>query len=341
MRRRIDVKSNGSGSTSPDLCKRTDSASDVYIDDSGCHPTLRCENILVRSGVRMMIADQPMQAAGRRIRIDYEIDRAPISFSYSLSERVRCTVRHGLRSPTVAERVPGDGVLAYLPQTRGNVEIFPDRRISGVSLHFSVHAFKSLFPSLPPCLEHLDAGPGGPSATKPVFQQSRFGEETFNILSQILQCSYAGDLRRLFFEAKALELAALKMAEWGRKEDTAPSALSRRDIDRVREAYYILSTRLDHPPGLVDLGRIVGLNRNKLNRGFKTLFGDTAFNLLRNARLSKARSLLDNTDLSLSEIALAVGYNSQSNFTTAFRKHYGKTPKAVRRVEGDDPAFFP
>lgn len=53
--------------------------------------------------------------------------------------------------------------------------------------------------------------------------------------------------------------------------------------------------------------------------------------------------MLKSTDMSLSEIALAVGYNSQANFTTAFRKHYGKTPKIVRREEEDDsadPEFF-
>ena len=276
--------------------------------------------------------------------MEYEIERAPVSFSYTLSERIRCTIRHGLRSSTVSERVPGDGVLAYLPQTTGTVEIFPDRRVVGVSLHFSVSAFKELFPSLPPFLEHLDADLCGPSASKPVYRQTRFGTDTIHVLDQILRCPYTGNLRRLFFEAKTLELAALKMAEFGQDRAKAPPHPGRRDIDRIHEAYHILATRLDCPPSLVDLSRIVGLNRNKLNCGFKALFGDTAFNLLRYARLSKARSLLKDTDLSLSEIALAVGYNSQANFTTAFRKHYGKTPKAVRMDKyGDppDPAFFP
>lgn len=52
--------------------------------------------------------------------------------------------------------------------------------------------------------------------------------------------------------------------------------------------------------------------------------------MLRDARLSKARSLLEQTELELTEIAFAVGYNSQSNFSTAFRKYFGQTPKAAR-----------
>ena len=335
MRRRIDVKTYSGGSPSSESGNRVDQTAEVDIDDSDSHPSLCCENIRIRPGVRLMVANHTL---GRRVRIDYEIDRAPISFSYTLSERIRCTMRHGLRSSTVAERLPGDGVLAYLPQTKGTIDIFADRRIVGVSLHFSVPAFKTLFPSLPRCLEHLDTKPGGASTIKPVFEKSRFGIDTFQVLMQILQCPYTGDVRRLFLEAKALELTALKMAEWGQGESVAPPALRRRDIDRIQEAYHILLTRLDHPPSLIDLSRTVGLNRNKLNHGFKALFGDTAFNLLRHARLSKARSLLSDSDLSLSEIALAVGYNNQANFTTAFRKHYGTTPKTVRRVEGVNPA---
>ncbi|BBO81826.1 AraC family transcriptional regulator [Desulfosarcina ovata subsp. sediminis] len=341
MKRRIDVKPNAGGpKISPESGNHFDPSGEVDIDDRNFHPTLRCENIRIRPGVRMMVSNH---VRGRRIHMDYEIDRAPISFSYTLSQRIRCTMRHGLRPPIVAERVPGDSVLAYLPQTRGTIDIFPDRRVVGVSLHFSVSAFKTLFPSLPKCLEHLDADAGTPSTTKPVYRQTRFGAETLHILKQIMECPYAGDTRRLFFEAKALELAAIKMAEWEQKDSAEPANMGRRDVDQIKEAYHILLTQLEAPPSLIDLSRIVGLNRNKLNRGFKALYGDTAFNLLRRARLSGARSLLKNSDLSLSEIAHTVGYNSQANFTTAFRRHYGKTPKIVRREMDDgpaDPAFW-
>ena len=340
MRRRIDVKSNGGGTAYSQFNECGGPQEEVDIDDGQGHPSLCYENIRIRTGVRLMVANH---AAGRRVRMEYEIDRAPISFSYTLSERIRCTMRHGLRSSKVAERFPGDGVMAYLPQTTGTVDIFPDRRVAGVSLHFSVSAFKDLFPSLPQCLKHLDSDSESPSTGKPIYRQARFGPDTLDVLKQILQCPYAGNIRRLFFEAKALELAALKMAEFGQGREKWTSEPARRDTDRIREAYHILLARLDHPPSLVDLSRLVGINRNKLNRGFKVLFGDTAFNLLRYARLSQARKLLKDTKLSLSEIALAVGYNSQANFTTAFRNYFGKTPKTVRQEDfGDpaDPAFF-
>ncbi|GAB6905086.1 AraC family transcriptional regulator [Desulfosarcina cetonica] len=328
MKRRIDVRPNDNRLTLSELGKRSDPCEDVGIDDHGFYPYLRCESIRIRPGVRLVMADHTLD---RQICMKYEIDRAPVSFCFSLSQRMRCTMRQGHRSTTVAERVPGDGVIAYLPKTQGTVDIFPDRHVAGVSLHFSVAAFCDLFPSPPECLAHLTATAHGSWKDKPVYRQTRFSAKTLHVLEQIMGCPYTGDIRNVFLEAKALELVALNMAERVPGHCPVSPELDRRDVDRVKEAYHILLTRLDHPPSLVDLSRSVGLNRNKLNRGFKALYGGTAFALLRRERLSKARFLLDNSDLSLSEIALSVGYNSQANFTTAFRRRFGTPPNTFRR----------
>ncbi len=81
--------------------------------------------------------------------------------------------------------------------------------------------------------------------------------------------------------------------------------MNHRELDRIREVHHTLLARLDDPPSLTDLSRLAGINRNKLNRGFKQLYGNTAFNVLRDARLSKARVLLQETDLNLSEVAFS------------------------------------
>jgi len=123
MRRRINVKTYRDGPTLP-VSKEVDfSQEEVDIDDSDSHSTLCCENIRIRPGVRLVMANH---ACNRRIRMDYEIDQAPVSLCFSLSQRMRLTMRQGFQTTTVMERAPGDGVLAYLPQTQGVVDIFPD-----------------------------------------------------------------------------------------------------------------------------------------------------------------------------------------------------------------------
>lgn len=227
-------------------------------------------------------------------------------------------------------------MVAYLPKTRGTTSIALGERAIGVSLHFCAHMFYELFNQLPQCLKELCSISGDPTE-KRFYQQSRFNKETVVVLKQILECPYEGEIRRLYFESKALELVALKLMELEQDRFSHIPDPNRKDLDRAREAYHILLSNLDHPPSLIGLSRLVGTNRNKLNQGFKTIYGDTVFNVLRNARLSKAWSLLKQTDLSLSEIALSVGYTNQANFTTAFRKQFGKTPKTVRQDVFGDP----
>ncbi len=285
----------------------------------------------IRPGIKMIFADHEVR---QNLQMDYEIDLAPISLSYAMSQRIRSTMTSGSRGKTVIERSPGDSVLAYLPKTRGTNQILSNGRILGVSLHFSPQVFYELFTDLPECLKGLCSVSGNPKG-KRFYQQSRFDKATLMVLKQILVCPYEGEIQRLYFESKSLELLALKLAALEQGPSIPDS--NRRDLDRAREAYHILMSDLDHPPSLIDLSRRVGINRNKLNQEFKALYGDTVFNVLRNARLSEAWSLLKQSDMSLSEIAFSVGYNNQSNFTTAFRKEFGKTPKEVRQDVSVEP----
>jgi AraC-like DNA-binding protein len=240
-------------------------------------------------------------------------------------------MHNGSRGKKTFERGAGDGVLAYLPQTRGILESPRGEYVLGVSLFFPIDIFLDLFninglllrTSLPLTSRNRRGAA--------FYHQAKFEPETHLVLRQILQCPYDGEVRKLFMEAKSLELVALKLAELGPAKLGDVSELKKREMEQVREAYQIILESLADPPSLMQLSRVVGLNRNKLNQGFKKLYGDTVFNVLRNARLAKASYLLQNTELSLPEIAYSIGYNSQANFTTAFRQHFGQTPKNVRQ----------
>lgn len=321
----IAVKTEGTVATASKRLN-TASQSEIVAEYAKQDGDFLLENILLRPGLRMMIFNH-IQPGG--FRMAYEIEHAPLGFSFNLSQKIRLTLNGGGKSRGV-ERSPGDVLIAHLPRTRGVVES-PGGRVAGASLYFTPHAFRDLFQEIPECLKHLGINPYRGLSEKRFFQQSPFNGDTGLILRQIFECPYQGEFRRMFLEAKALELVVLKLSELGNDAERNASALNRRELDRVREARHTLLARLDDPPNLTDLSRLVGINRNKLNSGFKQLYGKTAFNLLRNAKLSKARDLLQQTDLTLSEVAFSVGYNNQANLTKAFRAHFGQTPKTVRR----------
>lgn len=64
---------------------------------------------------------------------------------------------------------------------------------------------------------------------------------------------------------------------------------------------------------------------------FKASFGDTPHRFVQRQRVSAALQLLRRTQLSIAQVALSVGFASQSHFTQVFRQHIGATPASWRR----------
>ena len=67
-------------------------------------------------------------------------------------------------------------------------------------------------------------------------------------------------------------------------------------------------------------------------RTFKQSEGTTPHTFVLERRLARARELLARTDLSLSEVAFAVGFADQSHFTRRFRQMVGVSPGQFRKL---------
>lgn len=78
------------------------------------------------------------------------------------------------------------------------------------------------------------------------------------------------------------------------------------------------------------LGEEVGLSRVQLYRKVKVLTGKTPVELLRKARLMKARTMVTTTDRSIAEIAYATGFTSPSYFNKCFKDEFGVSPGGMR-----------
>lgn len=81
--------------------------------------------------------------------------------------------------------------------------------------------------------------------------------------------------------------------------------------------------------GVSELAEAVALSRSQLYRRLKKELDRTPSAVLRVERLEHARRLLQQQAGTVSEVAYAVGFNSLSYFSTAFREHYQESPSAV------------
>ena len=145
------------------------------------------------------------------------------------------------------------------------------------------------------------------------------------IIERILSCSYQGKTRRTYLKHQAIELVDLYL------EAMVQRRISETQLDYIYQAGTILRTQLVNPPTIETLTRQVGTNRFYLYQGFQEIYGTTPFGYLRNCRLWQAYRLLMTSDLSIGDVATAVGYTSRSNFALAYRQKIGLNPKAFQR----------
>jgi AraC family transcriptional regulator len=81
-----------------------------------------------------------------------------------------------------------------------------------------------------------------------------------------------------------------------------------------------------------EIARIAGLSKYHLGKAFSTSTGMPLHSFVLARRMRKAREFLASSELPLAQIADAVGFSSQSHFTTVFLERTGLTPGRFRSV---------
>lgn len=188
--------------------------------------------------------------------------------------------------------------------------------------------------SLPFPLSHLfDDGADMPEGTI-----APLGPDVLRAANDVLRAAsrFGPDLLPPYLVAKGREIACGMIADLAasRDEPRAPIKSSVRDVIRINEARDIILDQFQRPPPIPRLARQVGLNQTKLKALFKATFGLTIHDFTQKCRMERAVDLLATTDLTVAEIAYAVGYDYPASFTHAFRKFYGHAPKQARIASG-------
>ena len=107
-----------------------------------------------------------------------------------------------------------------------------------------------------------------------------------------------------------------------KKGGIAPRAL-RRVIDYIE-------SNLDSPLRMASLAEISGLSQYRFAHNFKSATGVPPHQYVLRTRLDRAKQMLRQTNLSVLDIAYAVGCQSVSRFNSLFRRELGTTPSHYR-----------
>jgi AraC-like DNA-binding protein len=109
----------------------------------------------------------------------------------------------------------------------------------------------------------------------------------------------------------------------------------------LRRAKDLVDRSYAGPLDVVALARHAHLSPAHFSRRFKAAYGESPHQYVLTRRVERAQELLRNTDTSVTDICLDVGFQSLGSFSSAFTRVTGMSPTAYRATVGGYPPSIP
>jgi AraC-like DNA-binding protein len=217
--------------------------------------------------------------------------------------------------------------ISYMPELRKRLHFRKEGHYTAVEIHFNTETLKDLqpmFPVLKGLMENVHHHQAG--MLIPVNQVAT--PKMLAIMRDMLYSGYTGEILNTYLASKARELLVMCLERVMNNPPPEPIRMSEKEIERIYEARDTILQHLSREWTMIELARAVELTQYKLKAGFLELFGTTMAGYQRDARMEKARLLLQDESLSLATIAEMVGYTNPNSFSLAYRNYFGISPAA-------------
>ncbi len=228
---------------------------------------------------------------------------------------------------------PGDLALHRMDRCADSVLRFPLGCYEGISLELDVEI---LARSLPPALREAGLDlfalaerfcPGGGVTALPAGERiARIFDVLYDLPDRVRLPYCRLKVQELLLFLSLLDPAGEKQMDQVRSQQ----------VEIVKEVHRALTANLEERPTIEALSRRYLMNTSTLKATFKAVYGQPIAAYMKGYRMREAARLLRETDRTVAEIARAVGYESQSKFTSAFRDVTQVLPTAYRRQQREN-----
>lgn len=141
-----------------------------------------------------------------------------------------------------------------------------------------------------------------------------------------------GALQRAYQRIKTAELLLyLYRSDTLSCRCTASADIPREQLEIIRQIHEELLNNLDKRITIEELSKQYLMNPTTMKALFKSVYGTSIAAHMKEHRMRQAARLLLESEMSIAEIALSVGYDSQSKFSTAFKEFFQMLPKEYRK----------
>ena len=136
-------------------------------------------------------------------------------------------------------------------------------------------------------------------------------------------------IKESYFKLKCLELLLFVSIAGESKMESV--SLSKRQVDIVENVRNDLIDDLESRITIDELADRYGISKTTLKNCFKEVYGKPIFKWRKDYKLDWACRLIEEDELSISEISRKIGYSSPSKFSQAFKQHVGCTPSEYKK----------
>ncbi len=147
--------------------------------------------------------------------------------------------------------------------------------------------------------------------------------------TQIVESDIDARLKRELVRAKSIELLCLGFDAILKSSKNQPASESESEF-RLRTAEKIISRELSTNFSLDAISSRIGMKPRDFGPAFQERFGASYPDYALRIRMETARSSLLTTTKPIKQVAFDVGYSHCSNFSIAFKRYFGVTPKSLR-----------
>ena len=102
-------------------------------------------------------------------------------------------------------------------------------------------------------------------------------------------------------------------------------------FQRVTTAHEYIRAFFSEPLQLTDIAKVACSSPNHLLRSYAQVFGKTPHQHISELRIQKAKKLLANFDLNMTDIAFEIGFMNPVSFSKMFKQHIGMSPLHYRK----------
>ncbi|WP_298736021.1 AraC family transcriptional regulator [uncultured Chitinophaga sp.] len=150
-------------------------------------------------------------------------------------------------------------------------------------------------------------------------------------VEKIRQCQLKGTRRHLYHQARINDLMLMYISALEDRHHQKLPVMSKHETEMHQLSAYI-KDNLEKPLMIAQLADKMGLQLQAMEKEFKKVHKQTVKSFVQEQRMKRARLLLADGKMQVTDVAYTVGYADAAYFSNAFKKQFGMTPSTYQKI---------